>query len=103
MIVGEKHHYVSQFYLKQWTGTDRRLCEYSRPYHRLKTRRKFPSETGFEYGTTTLITYLAPVSEIVERRLMQAIDDTASKALRFLLANDVTRLDGNGRSACATT
>jgi hypothetical protein len=101
MNEGEKHHYIPQFYLKQWTGVDRRLCEYSRPYDRLKTRRRFPSETAFEYGTTTLTTYPAPVSEIVERKLMQAIDDTASKALRFLLANNVTGLDANGRSAWA--
>jgi hypothetical protein len=101
MKEGEKHHYIPQFYLKQWTGADRRLCEYSRPYDRMKTRRRFPSETGFEYGLTTLTTYPEPVSEIVERRLMQAIDDSASKALRYLLANNVTGLDANGRSAWA--
>jgi hypothetical protein len=101
MKEGEKHHYIPQFYLKQWTGADRRLCEYSRPYDRLKTRRRFPSETGFEYGLTTLTTYPEPVSEIVERKLMQVIDDSASKALRYLLANNVIGLDANGRSAWA--
>jgi len=50
MKEGEKHHYIPQFYLKQWTGVDRRLCEYSRPYDRLKTRRRFPSECKLEKG-----------------------------------------------------
>jgi hypothetical protein len=101
MSNGEKHHYIPKFYLKQWTGADRRLCVYSRPYDRVKTHRRFPSETGFEYGTTTLTTYPDPVSEIVERKLMQAIDDTAAKALQFLLANNPSGLDENGRSAWA--
>ena len=101
MNEGEKHHYIPQFYLKQWTGADRRLCEYSCPYDRLKARRRFPSETGFEYGLTTSTTYPEPVSEIVERKLMQAIDDSASKAFRYLLANNVIGLDANGRSAWA--
>jgi Protein of unknown function (DUF4238) len=84
MSNGEKHHYIPKFYLKQWTGIDRRLCEYSRPFDRMKTYRRYPSETAYEYGLTTLTTYPDPVSEIVERKLMQAIDSSAANALRFL-------------------
>jgi Protein of unknown function (DUF4238) len=101
MSHGEKHHYIPEFYLKQWTGVDRRLCEYSRPFDRIKTYRRYPSETGYEYGLTTLTTYPDPVSEIVERKLMQAIDSSAANALRFLLANNVASLDAKGRSAWA--
>jgi hypothetical protein len=101
MSNGEKHHYIPKFYLKQWTGIDRRLCEYSRPFDQMKTYRRYPSETGYEYGLTTLTTYPDPVSEIVERKLMQAIDSSAANALRFLLANNVAGLDANGRSAWA--
>lgn len=101
MQEGQKHHYIPIFYLKQWTGADGRLCEYSRPYDKVKAYRRYPSQTGFSYGLNTLATYPAPVSEIVERKLMQAIDSKAAAALRSLLANDICALDANGRSSWA--
>jgi uncharacterized protein DUF4238 len=39
MLEGEKHHYIPVFYLKQWAGADGRLCQYSRPYNRVKPKR----------------------------------------------------------------
>ena len=36
MAVGQKHHYLPVFYLKQWAGPDRRLCEFSRPHKVVK-------------------------------------------------------------------
>jgi Protein of unknown function (DUF4238) len=95
---GDRHHYIPEFYLKQWAVTGRRLSYSSGP---VKTRWRFPSETGFEYGTTTLTTYPDPVSEIVERKLMHVIDSTAANALQLLLANNPSGLDANGRSAWA--
>lgn len=101
MQEGQKHHYIPIFYLKQWTSADGRLCEYSRPYDRVKAYRRYPSQTGYCYGLNTLATYPAPVSEIVERKLMQTIDSKAAVALRSLLANNLSALDANGRSSWA--
>ena len=101
MEKGQKHHYIPIFYLKQWTGADRRLCEYSRPYDVVKPRRCFPSQTGFEYGLYTLSTYPDTVADIVERKLLQATDDWASRALRLLLNNNIGSLDANLRSGWA--
>jgi hypothetical protein len=47
---GEKHHYIPQFYLNRWAGTDGRLCEYSRPYDIVKPKFVHPSGTGYERG-----------------------------------------------------
>jgi hypothetical protein len=101
MRKGQKHHYIPIFYLKQWTGADRRLCEYSRPYDIIKARRCFPSQTGFQYVLYTLSTYPDTVADIVERKLLQATDDWASRALRLLLDNNIGALDANLRSGWA--
>jgi hypothetical protein len=97
----QKHHYIPIFYLKQWTGADHRLCEYSRPYDLVKPRRCFPSQSGFEYGLYTLSTYPNTVADIVERKLFQATDDWASRALRLLLDNNIDALDASLRSGWA--
>jgi Protein of unknown function (DUF4238) len=45
-----KHHYIPVFYLKQWAGADGRICEFSRPYDRVKARRVFPDATAYVHG-----------------------------------------------------
>jgi hypothetical protein len=101
MQKGQKHHYIPVFYLKHWAGADGRLCEYSRPYDKVKPHRRYPSETGFEAGLYTLTTYPDSVAEIVERKLMRATDDWASRALCLLLDNNVESLDVHLRSGWA--
>jgi hypothetical protein len=46
----QKHHYIPEFYLKQWAGPDGRLCEFSRPYKRVLPRMTHPGGTGFSRG-----------------------------------------------------
>ena len=43
-----KHHYMPEFYLKQWVGDDGRLCEYRRWPGRITRKRQFPAATGYE-------------------------------------------------------
>jgi len=81
-----KHHYIPVFYLKQWTGADGRLCEFSRPYDRVKPRRVHPDGTGYVRGLNT-IPGLPPHEEnFLETYFMQLTDNYASRALRILLA-----------------
>jgi hypothetical protein len=101
MREGPKHHYIPVFYQKPWCGADRRLCEYSRPYHAVIARRKYPTETGFERGLYTLNAHKPAVAEIVENRLMRQTDQYAALAHQILLRNDVSGLDATMRSGWA--
>lgn len=101
MTLGRKHHYIPVFYLKQWCGPDRRLCEYSRPFETVIARRKYPTETGFERGLYTLNAHSPAVAEIVEDRLMRQTDNYAALAHQFLLQNDIAGLDATARSGWA--
>jgi hypothetical protein len=47
---GQKHHHIPVFYLKQWMGTKNTVCEFSRPYDRVKTRSPHPDGTGYVRG-----------------------------------------------------
>ena len=90
-----KHHYIPIFYLRQWTGEDQRLCEFSKPYNRVKPRRTHPDGTGYVRGLYRLPN--APPGEeyIVETKLMRDIDDWAAKALQDMMkdGNDPGKMD----------
>src|ERR1700730_13140537 len=101
MTLGRKHHYIPVFYLKQWCGPDRRLCEYSCPFETVIARRKYPTETGFERGLYTLNAHSPAVAEIVEDRLMRQTDNYAALAHQLLLQNDIAGLDAAARSGWA--
>jgi len=47
-----KHHYIPVFYLKQWAGVDGRVCEFSKPYDRVKPRRAHPDGTAYSTAST---------------------------------------------------
>jgi hypothetical protein len=49
-----RHHYIPIFYLKQWAGDDKRICEFGRPYDRAKPRRVHPAGTGYMDGLNTV-------------------------------------------------
>jgi hypothetical protein len=97
----EKHHYIPIFYLKQWCGEDKKLCEYSRPYKVVKPYRRYPSETAFEIDLNTMDALAPSVQDIVERRLMGGIDNNACNALQFLLDQRISDLDPAQRTAWA--
>jgi hypothetical protein len=70
---GLKHHYIPVFYLKNWAGIDKKICEYSRPYKDVVARRKYPSATGYER------------EHVLDRDIMQRVDQRASDVLKVLL------------------
>jgi Protein of unknown function (DUF4238) len=83
-----RHHYIPIFYLKQWTGTDGRLCEYSRPYKTVKAKRKYPAATGYVDGLYALPDAPPGGQQVIEKRLMGHVDDLAARAVKVLLKND---------------
>jgi hypothetical protein len=47
-----RHHYIPIFYLKQWSGEDGRICEFSKPHDRVKPRK--PAGTAYMDGLNTV-------------------------------------------------
>ena len=47
---GDKHHFIPKFYLKRWAGSDRRLCEFTKPYNPVVARMTYPDGTGYVRG-----------------------------------------------------
>jgi hypothetical protein len=78
-----RHHYIPVFYLKQWTGSDGQLCEYSRPHEKIRARRKHPNATGYVDGLYSLPD--VPPEEAQRIEMMKGVDDWAAKTLNRLL------------------
>jgi hypothetical protein len=80
-----RHHYIPVFYLKQWVGGDRRLCEFSRKWKDVKPRRTSPDGTGYVRGLYRLPNVPNDRADIVETKYMAQIDNDAAVALQLLL------------------
>ena len=83
----KRHHYIPVFYLKQWMASDKRLCEYSMPFDRVKPKRKHPSSTAYIEGLYTVPGLPPEAAQIMERVFMSAVDNTASSAMQLLLSS----------------
>lgn len=86
-----KHHYIPQCYLRQWTGADRMLCEYQRPFRQVVATRRYPSQTGYVTDLYTLDDLKAGDQYAVERKFFQKVDQGAADCIQALL--DPTRSD----------
>lgn len=82
-----KHHYIPVFYLKQWMGGDERICEFSRPYDRVKPRRTHPDGTGYVHGLNTIPGLPPHDLQYLENIFFKITDDYAAKALHILLTD----------------
>jgi hypothetical protein len=100
-MLSRKHHYIPVFYLKQWCGEDRKLCEYSQPYKVIRCYRRYPSETAFELHLNTMDALAPDVQDIVERKLMAGIDNISALALPLLLQQKIDKLTPEHRTSWA--
>jgi hypothetical protein len=83
-----KHHYIPEFYLKQWVvGENRQLIEFCRRYKGVVSRPTAPGGTGYVRGLYRLPD--APPGEeyVVETGLMSDIDSWASRALARMMTD----------------
>lgn len=83
-----KHHYIPVFYLKQWAGEDGCVCEFSKPYDRVKPRRTNPDGTGYVHGLNRIPGLPAHETDFLEDYFFKLTDDLAAKALKILLSGD---------------
>jgi hypothetical protein len=83
-----KHHYSPKFYLKQWAGTDGRLCEYKHVAGRVVCRRTFPDGTGYERDLYRIHGLPEPLAHEVESKFMHMVDTQAKRALDKIMGDD---------------
>ena len=79
-----KHHYIPEFYSRQWCGEDGKLIEYCRRYKGVEARPTAPGGTGYVRGLYRLPD--APLGDqyLVETKIMSSVDNWASRALEKL-------------------
>jgi len=70
-----RHHYIPVFYLKQWAGDDKRVCEFSRSYVRVKPRRTHPDGTGYLDGLNTVDGLPPEEAQFLEDVFFKIADD----------------------------
>jgi hypothetical protein len=81
-----RHHYIPVFYLKQWArDSKKQLCEFSKPYDRVKPRRTHPDGTGYVDGLNTVEGLPPAEARFLEDVFFRMADDTAAQALQILL------------------
>ena len=84
-----KHHFVPAFYLKQWAGMDKQICEYKRRHLGVLPKRVVPDATGYVHGLYSVPGLPPEDAQYVEKRFMSRIDSDAAMALQQML--DETR------------
>ena len=93
-----KHHYIPEFFLKQWTSKTRcddteSLVAFRIDLKHVPSSYLAPAATAREqdlYALSTPVTGLDP--QIVETQLFQKIDDSAALALDTMLSEDLRGL-----------
>ena len=96
-----RHHYIPVFYLKQWAEDNGQVCEFSKPYDRVKPRRTHPDGTGYYDGLNTVEGLPPDEAQFLEEVFFKIADDAAARALRILFTPSpwsLTRVERSGWS-----
>lgn len=97
--VPRRHHYIPQFYTKQWLANDGCLCEISRPDGKTtKPRRTSPKGTGYEYDLYRLQHVKEELSQHTEASFFKIVDNDGARALRKLQPGLVDQLTADERA-----
>lgn len=88
-----KHHYIPVLYLKQWAGSDRKVCEFKRRYGGVLPRRVHPDSTGYVHGLNTVPNLPPEEAQYIETEYLQKLDHKASLALEKLITGSSLRTE----------
>jgi len=97
----KKNHFVPCFYSSLWTGGDGKLCEFTRPYDRVKPLRKHPAATGYSPNLYTEAALPPALRTYLEDGFLKRVDQRAFDTLQLILANRIADLTPDLRSAWA--
>ena len=95
----QRHHYIPEFYLKQWAGPDGRIYEFFRRYKGVVTPRPtHPAGTGYVENLYTLTGFPAETAQLLENKFFRVTDQFASDALNILLHSNIAEMSADVRS-----
>jgi hypothetical protein len=94
-----KHHYLPVFYLKQWALNQRRLCEFTKPYDRIRLRTTYPEGTAYIRGLNTVEGLPPTEARFLEEVFFQIADAGAARVLRTFLKPPPWNITAKDRSA----
>jgi hypothetical protein len=83
-----RHHYIPVFYLKRWGGEDKKICEFSRPYKLIYTKRIYPVQTGFVDRLYEMKGVPTEMAQVVEDEFIKPADSLAARSLSMLESNN---------------
>lgn len=96
-----RHHFIPEFYQRQWCGADHKVERYARVNGEVHRRRVYPSEAAFENDL-----YRHPRrsmdewgAQALELKVFSPIDDAAAKALDAMIADPLALRDNLVRRA----
>ncbi len=85
-----RHHYIPQFYLRQWLGADFKLQEFRRGYEgRIQTGRYGTLSTGYVDDLYALAGVSDRLKHEIERLFMGPVDTAATIARDLLLQGEI--------------
>jgi hypothetical protein len=96
-----KHHHSPVFYLGQWVGEDRQLCEYKRRHHGVLPKRVFPDKTGYQHGLYNVQGLPPTDRQYVEKKYMSRVDSEAAISLTAMLDETLPPSDFSPRMKVA--
>lgn len=98
----QRHHYIPEFYLKQWAGDDGRLTEYCRRPRKSKdiviARQTHPGGTGYERGLYSIPGVPDDLKDIVENKYLSQANGQAAVSLRRMIEDKDIPV-GGGKAA----
>jgi Protein of unknown function (DUF4238) len=99
LSIPRDHHYIPKFYLKQWAGSDARLCEYKSLRSKIVVRCTFSTGTGYQRDLYRCEGLPDELAHQVEPKFMQMVDTRANYALEKIISGDTRPWDAKMRSA----
>lgn len=85
----KRNHFVPCFYSSLWASENGQLCEFTRPYDRVKAHRKHPSATGYSLDLYTEAALPDGPRTYLEDSFLKLVDQRASDALQLILADRI--------------
>jgi hypothetical protein len=80
-----RHHYLPEFYLRRWAGTDGRLVRFSRPDDTLvKPKRYHPKQVGYVVRLYEMDGVPEDQRQEFERTFLSPVDSRAAEALETM-------------------
>ena len=97
-----RHHYIPCFYTKRWAGSDRKLCEFSRPHSKVKAKRVAPAGTGYADDLYAIPRTSTDRKHLIEKQFMGSIDQRANDVLVKIETGRIASLTSDERICWAT-